>query len=110
MPETNEAYHFYCSGLSYESEEEAWKNFDYELKLQLKWIRGYKYWRLAPNFSRNNDFDTEHVTYRVYSRIIAFEKPINGLVEVSDEKPYPTEGSFKEPESQYVGFGGAQDA
>ena len=84
-----ECYGFIVNGLISDNEKDAWKTFDIDLGIKLKWIKGYKYWRVVPTLNKQMDFESNKSLYRVRAGIIVSEIKIKGLIEMSAEKPYP---------------------
>ena len=66
------------TGFECDTEEDAWATFRIALKQELKWCRGYKYWRRPPELFHDRRFDANQEKYIVRARITASMKPIPG--------------------------------
>ncbi len=51
------------------TEERAWESFNENLVKELKWTKGYPYWRSPPILETQNNFDTGKKVIRVFARI-----------------------------------------
>lgn len=72
-----EVFPFVCvseSDLLYnDTLEKVIEHFYRELKTYLKWIKGYKYWRMEPKLNYTRNFETNKEFFRIYSRLFALE-------------------------------------
>lgn len=97
-----DCYPFLAVGKSHSSKEKAWERFDKDLARQLKWIRGIKYWRVTPIYQLHRGFDDDRAEHIVCARITGvwddpeIKHPVENLIEVSLEKPYPTDAEIKQ--------------
>lgn len=102
---SSKAFPFICYVESYDSADGIWELFDEELENQLYWTQGHKYWRLKPELDEKIDFETNQKIYRIYSRILATEKPIKKLKEIKHGYPYDDEEDITKFEPKYVTVG-----
>ena len=66
------------SGIESNNPDDAWSTFWIVLRQELKWCRGYKYWRTPPTLMEDKRFDTGENIYCVRARITACMLPIPG--------------------------------
>ena len=84
----NENYHFFCTGLSFESEEKAWESFYINCEEDFEWIKGVKAWRRESQFLKEIEFETGDIEYRVVARVLAFKELPKGWPEAKIRGPY----------------------
>ena len=60
------------------TEEECWNDFDNELKNIVFFTNGFRYWRAAPEYHEEHDFQNGHDYKRVVSRLIITDTEFSG--------------------------------
>ena len=84
----DDSFCFYCDGLSFTSEEEAWDSFYKHCEHTFEWIKGVKVWRTAPSFFLETAFEGDEKEYVVRARVLAFKELPKGWPEAKIRGPY----------------------